>query len=105
MKKYDEMGTKVLEIVALIGVLVLVVIAAIPYNKPEEHIITDQELAEWVVEYESNGRYENVTKVEIESYENEGEWINCYVYCEGQLKAYRGFDRDYYLYLMEREDG
>lgn len=105
MKEYDEMGTKVLEIVALIGILVLTIMAFIPYNKPEEHIITDQELAEWAVEHDNDGRYENITKVEIESYEQDGEWINCYVYCDGELRAYKGFNKDYYLYWMEREDG
>lgn len=73
-------------------------------NNEVENIITDQEIAEFAVEHDHS--YDGVVDVEIYNVGYNDSWgcdvIDCRVYVDGDLKAFRGINRDVYLNMLER---
>lgn len=107
MKKIDNFvkgfGLFIITVVALLVISTIGLLTPVA-DKKVESVITDQDIAEFAVE--QNRNYEGIVEVKID---NVGyneilgcDVIDCYVYVDGELKAYTGINRDWYLRLLEK---
>lgn len=109
MKKMFKEMVKEMDLFIVTGIFMMILFGVMMFdskaNNEVEDVITNQDIAEYAVNLDHE--YEGVVEVKIDSVEYDeywgGEEINCYVYVDGELKAYRGINKNFYQNMMERD--